>query len=455
MRAENVAVLWRVKKGSDRRFRSGHPWIFSSELDSSSKSLPAGHLVQLVDAKGNFLALGYGSPQSLIAFRSLTRKKAEAQLPIYDLIADRLRQAWAFRVHLGERNSFRWVYSEADELPGLIVDRYLTSEGEVLVAQVLTAGMDKLLTDQVLQDLLCSPEIRGKTSDGFVQNSRPTIVVRKDAKVRKLEGLEVVPPYVLGKLENIQEVSDKLRTSKVLLSSSLGQNLSEGSPLNQRQPVTPPTEFWADLLEGQKTGFFLDQAQNIRSVVQLLARQSWQGRRLRILDLCCYTGHWSTQIAAAFAQHGTTVEVTLVDVSEAALVLAQKNVEAYASTVVVQKQDVMELKVESAAFDLVIADPPAFVKNRRDLEVGLHAYQKLNRLALAATAPGGLLVSCSCSGLVSMEDLREALADSVLRDGRQAKCVLMSGHGPDHPVRWSFPEGFYLKMLVHAVPAST
>jgi 23S rRNA (cytosine1962-C5)-methyltransferase len=206
-----------------------------------------------------------------------------------------------------------------------------------------------------------------------------------------------------------------------------------------------------DLVEGQKTGFFLDQAFNIALLCDRLKHFEFQDNTVRIVDLCCYVGQWSTKITETLVQRGYKVEVTVVDVSAHALSFAKKNAERYGATVNVREMDVMKDlgALPERHYDIVIADPPAFIKAKKDVPTGRHAYLKLNTWAFKLVRRGGLVVSCSCSGLFEESEMMDVLRKSLQRGELEGRCVLHGGHSPDHPVLLSFGEGFYLKMFVH------
>ena len=205
----------------------------------------------------------------------------------------------------------------------------------------------------------------------------------------------------------------------------------------------------ADLLKGQKTGFFLDQQWNVKLLRDLMPTANLSGS-LKVLDICCYVGQWSAHVAQMGQRLGKPVEVTLVDSSAQALALAERNVREQGAHAVAVEADALkglgDLKPDS--FDIVICDPPAFVKKKADLEPGLRAYVKLNRDALRTLKKGGLYVAASCSGLVRSGDWSRVLAESSLKAGRSLKQIALGGHGPDHPVRPEFPEGEYLKCVI-------
>ncbi|NDD93374.1 methyltransferase domain-containing protein, partial [bacterium] len=211
-----------------------------------------------------------------------------------------------------------------------------------------------------------------------------------------------------------------------------------------------PLEFQVDLLGGQKTGFFLDQWANIQLVLQRIEQWPVATRRkqIRILDLCCYVGQWSAQLSRFFEQRGIQVEITLVDSSRAALQSAEKNVKASGATQIkTVETDVLRglADLPDRAFDLVISDPPALIKGRKDVPVGTHAYLQLHTQAARLVAEQGVWVACSCSGLLTEESFLETISKAARRQSRKFSWVARGGQAPDHPILAEFPEGRYLK----------
>ena len=217
-------------------------------------------------------------------------------------------------------------------------------------------------------------------------------------------------------------------------------------------------EIQADLISGQKTGFFLDQRANIqlaaglvRSQVAARGASPFRARPFRILDLCCYVGQWASQLAAAVSASGVEVEATLVDSSVKALELAGANARAQGASVILEKRDVLETlrALPERHYDAVICDPPAFVKKKKDLPAGLAAYAKLNREAMRRLAPDGCFVSCSCSGLLSDDDFRSALARAAAGNADlDLRFVARGAHAGDHPQLPQFSQGSYLKCWI-------
>ncbi|MGZ3691670.1 MAG: methyltransferase domain-containing protein [Pseudobdellovibrio sp.] len=261
---------------------------------------------------------------------------------------------------------------------------------------------------------------------------------RNDVNIRKLEGLTVEEPLVL-KTAGSESLTDI--------------NIQVQNVLNPDEVIL----FNVNLPEGQKTGFFLDQTFNIRLLLQHLESQKKQlkGKTLKILDLCCYMGQWSAQLTANLKTWGVNCEVHLVDVSELALEKARKNIEQFGFKVMTYKKDVLSLdeivEFKDIKFDVVISDPPAFVKNKKDLNQGLAAYTKLNTQAFKLCANEAVIVSCTCSGSVSLEDFKQALRKAILKSGANVRCLAYGGQGWDHPHLMHFTEGYYLKMVMHQI----
>ena len=430
-------IKWVLKKGEDRRLRSGHPWVFSNELMSSPKGIPPGELIEVVDQKGQFIAQGYGNPHSLIAFRAVSWSEGERGILSSQFLVNRLIRAWQMRALTGLTQSFRLCYGEADGLPGLIVDRYITQAGIVFAIQILSAGMQKALTGQIEEVFLSLTNMAinlGLNSNDLTQIA---IVLRNDVNIRKLEGLDVEEPKIL-----INNLSVNLENIEIAIDT-----------LDKANPI------WmtVNLASGQKTGFFLDQRGNISQVLEFLNRSSLpsiKNKKVRILDLCCYVGHWSSQLVRYLKTLNVNVEVSLLDISKDALVFAEANVRKVCSLddkVQVFQSDVLKTleQFQAESFDIVIADPPAFIKAKKDIPTGSHAYLKMNTHAFRLVAQKGLIISCSCSGLLEVKMFQDILRKAQVRQSITMPSVFAGGHSPDHPIIMSFPEGIYLKMIAH------
>ena len=382
----------RMLPGRHKRLRDGHPWAFSNEIamDAAARALPPGGRVRLVSANGEFLAIAGFNPRTLIAARVLARV-AEPP-PMRALLAGRLRAALALRERLHPGGFYRLVHAEADGLPGVVVDRY----GDVLSVQLNAA-----LAEAMREDLLAA-------LDEVLSPRR--VVLRNDSPSRALEGLALVVEEARG-------------------------GAGDG-PVELRENGA---RFLADLGEGQKTGWFFDQREN-RARVAALADGA------RVLDAYCYAGGFGVLAACRGAS-----EVVLLDRSERALALAMSaaglnGVEARCRAL--RGEAFAELERLAAAgerFDVVVADPPAFVKSRKDIGPGARGYRKLARLSAALVAPGGFLFAASCSHHVGPELFAEQVARGLDDAGRGGRILASTGAGADHPVHPHLPESAYLK----------
>lgn len=433
-----MMTVWRLRQGADKRIRSGHPWVFSNELLVSPKGHAAGAPVELQDVKGQFLARGYGNPHSLISFRALSFNVQDLEPMGFEYLQTKVLNAWQVRKAAGFRGSFRLAFGESDYIPGLVLDYYLIEQdgkkAQVFAAQLVTAGMNEALKDAVsfFKGLVEKAHSQGLTELSWDQSA---VVIRNDVSIRKLEGLNVEEPKLIKDLPEFN-----LRDVTILLNAAADDGLIKMS---------------CDLVEGQKTGFFLDQTHNIYLAVGLF--KNWardqKVKKIRVLDLCCYVGHWSTQITRALKSLGFEVEVSQVDISKTALAFAKKNAEREGAEVITHEMDVAEglAQLPSTHYDIVIADPPAFIKAKKDIPVGKHAYMKMNSHAFRVIKKNGFVASCSCSGLLEEEEFRDAIRKASMRNTTEVRSVLRGGHAADHPTLMQFPEGFYLKMYVHYV----
>ena len=433
-------VVWRLRSGLDRRFRSGHPWVYSNELVDSPKGIEPGQGVELQDASGKFLARGYGNPQSLIAFRAVSRDPKVTDPLAGESVLLRLRESALLRERLGLGNvSHRLVHGEADQLPGLIIDRYrLDSEtpAQVYVVQAHSAGADRIC--QEIEAIL-----KGLSSDTS-DKTQPTwentaIVLRNDLGIRKLEGLEEEEPRV------VRAFSGAL--AKHALTSA---RIRVAAPTMLGNIQAKPTVFNVDLVGGQKTGFFLDQVANVSLAARWLTPGLARQKSVRILDLCTYVGQWSTQLTRALRDLGVETSVTAVDASATALEFARTNIEAQGARVETMKGDVLrDLEdLPQGTFDLIISDPPALIKGRKAVPAGTHAYLQLNTQVMRLIRPGGAVVCCSCSALMEEEVFLQTLAKAASRNSRTVQWVARGSQSADHPMLAAFPEGRYLKAWI-------
>jgi 23S rRNA (cytosine1962-C5)-methyltransferase len=386
-------------------------------------------------------------------------------------ITETLYKASALRQRAGidtTLHSHRLLFGEVDGIPGLVIDRYkvrfehgqsYASADDVMVLQCHSAGADLHLSNitEALHRMI-QLERQTLTQSSSNTSSNLWIVLRNDVSSRVPEGLEmresaelVLTPSVYSSTQAV----DMLRRHAYI-------QVAPAAVISTTIGVLP---LRCDLIEGQKTGAFLDQAANIRLATQLfVGSRDWhdtnvKDRPFRILDICCYGGQWSTQLinALSHTHRNTAVEVTLLDSSQVALDIAAQNVRSMATpslslSLRTLKQDAKQPlppDVPAAQFDIVICDPPAFVKSARDLAIGLSAYRKLFSNALRYVRPdGGTVVLCSCSASVSTEHFQHAISGAVRRSQLQSlRWVATGTQSADHPISLDFPQGHYLKAL--------
>jgi 23S rRNA (cytosine1962-C5)-methyltransferase len=394
MTTENVLPSVFLMPGRDRRLRAGHPWVYSNEvrMDAEAKALPPGAVVLLRRVDGKRLGVGTFNARALIAFRLFAADpKTEVD---QDFLARRLGRALALRQRLYTKPNYRLIHGEADGLPGLIADRF----GDVLVLQLGTAGMEALL-----EQLLAAIETVLAPS---------AVVLRGDGAFRTLENLDRSVSVAKGRVEAPVVVHEA------------------------------DMAFPADVLEGQKTGWFFDQRDN-RDFVAGLAGGG------RMLDVFCH----SAAFGVGAAGRGAT-DVLGIDSSERALELGR---EAARLNGVEDRcrflhgdafRHLEELDGAGERFQVVAADPPAFVKSKKDLKAGMRGYRKLARMAARLVAPGGILFMASCSYNAEAGLFAKEVASGMRSAGRTGRVIRTAGAGPDHPVHPFLAESAYLKTVV-------
>jgi 23S rRNA (cytosine1962-C5)-methyltransferase len=389
-------ALLRLKKNHERRLRAGHLWVYSNEVDTDSSPLHGfepGQQALFLAHDDKPLGTGYVNPHSLICARLVSR---DPRLVLdRSLLVHRLNIALSLRQRLFSQPYYRLIYGEADSLPGLVVDRY----GEVVVAQFTTAGMDRARDDVI---------------ESLEKVLKPgAIVLRNDTSARELEGLPSYAEVVAGNLPE-----------ELLL-------------------VENGARFRAQVLRGQKTGWFFDHRMNRQRMAAYAEGQ-------RVLDVFSYGGAWGVQAALAGAR-----EVWCVDSSQQALEDVAANAALNRQAVRPLHGDAFEmlkqLRAEREKFDLIILDPPAFIKRRKDLASGEQAYHRLNRMAMQLLSKDGILVSASCSMHLPRETLREILRGAGRHLDRHVQIVEQGHQGPDHPVHPAIPETEYLKCFIARV----
>ncbi|MEJ2141105.1 MAG: class I SAM-dependent rRNA methyltransferase [Gammaproteobacteria bacterium] len=388
----NQSTVLRLKKREERRLRSGHLWVYSNEVDVKATPLTAftpGQQVRIESAQGKFLGQAYVNPNTLIAAR-LFALQPNIQLDAM-LLKKRVEKALALRELAFDKPFYRLVYGESDFLPGLVVDRF----ADILSVQINTAGMNAITEDiiTVLQEVI----------------QPASILLRNDSPAREQEQLDTYVKAAVGNVPELVEVEEN------------------------------GTRFVVPLASGQKTGWYYDHRMN-------RLRLMHYARGKRLLDMFSYVGAWGIQALNAGAS-----EVVCSDASTSFLEQAGDNAERNGhverfSALAGDAFDVLKaLRDDGEKFDIVVLDPPAFIKRRKDYKEGAQAYQRINRLALQVINDGGLLVSASCSYHMPAAQLLDEIRKAGQKQGDFIQ-VLEQGHqGPDHPIHPAMRETEYLK----------
>jgi len=390
-----------LKKNEDKRLRQGHLWVFSNEIDiqrSPLEQFTVGDLVQVKANDGKVMGTAYINPQSLICARLLSRK-GNLKCGV-NFFKERLETALILREKLYDKPYYRLVYGESDGLPGLVIDRF----GSVLSVQITTVGIE------VRKDFLIT---------ALQELFKPTaIVLKNDNSQRQLEGLGTDSEVIFGAVP------------ETLLIEENG------------------AKFKVDILSGQKTGWFYDHRSSRAQLAEFAKNQ-------RVLDLFSYTGAWAIPAALAGA-----TEVTCVDASESALALAVENarLNGVEDKMHFVRSDVFDFlkqaRQDGQLYDIIVLDPPALIKRKKDFKQGYEAYRRLNQLALQVLAKNGILVSASCSFHLSVDNLEEILRSSGRHIDRHLTFFSCGGQGGDHPVDPAIPETAYLKTFFCIVSSS-
>lgn len=382
----------RLKKNEERRLKAGHLWVYSNEIDTEQtplKDFSPGTMARIEDSRGHALGNAYVNPHSLISARLVSRDTK--YVLDQSLITHRLNIALSLREQCFVQPFYRLVHGESDNLPGLVVDRY----ADVLVAQITTAGMEQQ-----------KEAVIGALEKVF----KPTaIVLRNDSPSRKAEELD----------SYVETVSGSLPESIIIEENN--------------------TRFEIDVFGGQKTGWFYDHRMN-------RARMQHYVKDKRVLDVFSYIGGWGIQALTAGAS-----EVMCIDASSKAIDrihhnAALNNTEEKLATVQGDAFEALKsLRQEREHFDVVIVDPPAFIKRKKDFKEGLLAYRRINQMAMQVLNKGGYLISASCSFHLKREQLHDTILKASRHVDRNAQIIEQGHQGPDHPVHPAIPETDYLK----------
>jgi 23S rRNA (cytosine1962-C5)-methyltransferase len=386
----------RLKKGEDRRIRAGHPWIFSNEIDTKAtplKGLTPGQETSIIAHDSSFIGNAYLNPHSLIAGRLYSHNPND-KLDL-DFFSKRLQAALHLRTRLFSVPYYRLIFSEADGIPGVVIDRF----GTDFVVQINTAGME--LKKDIIAAAICA-----------VLPDTTSILLRNDSKIRLQEGLTNYTEALFG--EPPQEIM-----------------LEENG-----------VKFYAPIWKGQKTGWFYDHRLNRARMMTYVHGKS-------VLDVFSYLGGWGVDAAVAGA-----TSVDCIESSAFAGEFIQRNatlnsVESKVNVITDDAFDAMKALIDQhKQYDVIILDPPAFVKKSKDLREGTLAYLRINEMALRLLASDGILITCSCSMHVSQDDLRVILQRAATRTKNDMQIIERGHQGPDHPVHPAIHETDYLKSIV-------
>jgi len=384
-----------LKRGEDARLRGGHLWVFSNEVDVGRSPLTdfqGGDACVVIDSQNKPIGIGYVNPNSLICARLVHRGIAHA----FDrsLIVHKLKVALALRKRLYVEPFYRLVFGESEGLPGLTLDRY----GDVIVGQITTAGMERM---------------KNEITEAVLKVIKPAALVWKnDAGVRALEQL---PEYA---------------------------DLAHGELAPPVLAIEAGLEFEIDPIGGQKTGWFYDQRAN-RDLLAPYVHGA------RVLDMFSYLGGWGLR-----AGEGGAKEIVCVDASAAAIDAIGRNARRnrLGERVTAVRADAFDyLKAQREArerYDVVILDPPAFVKRKKDFAEGRLAYRRINEMAMQILAKDGILITCSCSYHMSRATLLEAVQQGARHLDRNVQVLAQLQQAPDHPVHPAIPETDYLKGFI-------
>lgn len=396
--ASNAQV--HIKKREAREFKAGGAWIYDNEIDHISGTFQNGDIVSVLDFDGFFLGYGFLNTNSTIRVRMLSRKKENVISPAF--LKARVKAAWDYRKAVIDTSSCRVIFGEADFLPGLTVDKY----EDVLVVESLALGIEKLKT------LLLASLVQVLQEDGIRIRG---IYERSDAKVREKEGLARTSGFL----------SEEFDTNVAITENGV--------------------RYIVDVRDGQKTGFFLDQKENRKSIWPICCGKD-------VLDCFTHTGSFGLNAAAAGAAH-----VTSIDASELAIAQARENAKlnGFEDRIEYVVGDVFDfLPSQRAAgrkYDVVILDPPAFTKSRNSVKAAAGGYREINRQGLHLVKDGGFLATCSCSHFMTAELFQQAIAQAARDAHKRLRQVEFRQQGPDHPILWANDASYYLKFYIFQV----
>ncbi len=395
----NISGRVVLKKGEGRSLKAGGMWVYDNEIDLIDDTVEDGKLIELHDFDGYFMGIGFINRKSKITVRMLSRHE---QVIDEAFIRDRVRKAVDYRFDTVDTSACRLIFGEADFLPGIVIDKY----SDVLVVESLALGIDRLkpLIVEAVKDVL---KERGINIRGVYE--------RSDAKVRTLEGMQRVKGFIGEEFDTNVEI------------------------------VENGVHYMVDVVNGQKTGFFLDQKYN-RLAMQKLCK----GRK--VLDCFTHMGTFALNAGIAGAS-----DVTGLDISEFAIEQARANAKLnnLSDTVHFKCANVLDelprLNEAGEKFDVVILDPPAFTKSREATKNAIKGYREINMKGLRLVKDGGYFASCSCSHFMTQELLTKTIKEAAKAVHKRLRQIEFRTQSPDHPILWEAQESYYLKFYIFQV----
>ena len=418
-------AIARVRKGEARALKAGGAWIYDNEIDCVEGTFENGDILRVQDFDGYPLGYGFINENSKIRIRMLSRYRKEPVDILF--LQQRVEAAWEYRkaVMGDDLNCTRVIFGEADSLPGLVVDKY----ADVLVVESLAMGIDRL------KGIIVEHLINLCKKDGIVINA---VYERSDAPVRKKEGMQ---PFkgLLWKNKECEMSDDELMDY-----------------LTHIEIVENGVHYLVDVINGQKTGFFLDQKFN-RRAMQRLCKNLASGAgdsKIRVLDCFTHMGTFALNCGLALGEKG---DVTGLDISEYAVEQATANSARNNLTEVVKFRaanvldELPKLGAAGEMFDVVILDPPAFTKSREATKNAIKGYREINMKGMRLVKDGGYFATCSCSHFMTQELFTKTIAEAAKAVHKRLRQIEFNTQAPDHPILWSADESYYLKFYIFQV----
>lgn len=387
-----MASKFYLFKGRGKNAEKGHPWIFSNEIEGYDGEFENGDIVEVYNNNGDFIGKGYINSSSKIAIRLMTRNIDEEINE--EFLRKRLHDAWDYRKKVIDTSSCRMIFGEADFLPGITIDKF----EDYYVIQSLALGIDKY-KETIVKILVEDFGAKG-------------VYERSDAKVRELEGLEQTKGFLTEPFDTMVQI------------------------------VENGVKYYVDIADGQKTGFFLDQKENRKSIHKIC-------KDADVLDCFTHTGSFALNAGIAGAK-----SVLGIDISQHAIDFATENAKLnnLSQTVKFECHNAFDIlpkwSFEDKKFDVVILDPPAFTKSKDTVKGATRGYKEINLRGIKMVKKGGYLVTCSCSHFMTQELFKEAIFSAALDAGRTLRQVEFRTQAPDHPILWSSDESYYLKFFI-------